>query len=64
MTNLVLVRHGETTWHADDRYAGSTDIGLTPRGYEQGELLAVGSYGLSPFCYSFTSRPCFFRSPS
>lgn len=40
MTNLVLVRHGETTWHADDRYAGSTDIALTPRGYEQAELLA------------------------
>ena len=40
MTNLVLVRHGETTWHADNRYAGSTDIGLTSHGYEQAELLA------------------------
>ena len=40
MTNLVLVRHGETIWHAENRYAGTSDIALTPRGYEQAELLA------------------------
>ncbi len=40
MTDLVLVRHGETVWHSEDRYAGSSDIELTPRGVRQAELLA------------------------
>ncbi len=40
MTRLVLVRHGETIWHADKRYAGSTDIPLDPRGMDQAERLA------------------------
>ena len=26
MTYLVLVRHGETVWHAENRYAGASDI--------------------------------------
>ncbi|MCD2198163.1 histidine phosphatase family protein [Actinomycetospora endophytica] len=40
MTELVLVRHGETEWHAENRYAGSSDIALTPRGVAQAEELA------------------------
>ena len=30
MTYLVLVRHGETVWHAENRYAGVSDVALTP----------------------------------
>jgi broad specificity phosphatase PhoE len=41
MTELVLVRHGETIWHAENRYAGSSDIPLTPHGREQAEHLAA-----------------------
>ncbi|HXM64678.1 MAG TPA: histidine phosphatase family protein [Terriglobales bacterium] len=41
MTRLALVRHGETIWHAENRYAGSTDIRLNPRGLEQAERLAI-----------------------
>jgi probable phosphoglycerate mutase len=41
MTYLVLVRHGETVWHAENRYAGSSDIALTPRGLEQAAQLAA-----------------------
>ena len=37
----MLVRHGETVWHAENRYAGSSDIALTPRGEQQAEDLAV-----------------------
>ena len=40
MTRLVLVRHGETIWNAENRYAGSTDIPLSLRGREQAEKLA------------------------
>ena len=38
---LVLTRHGETVWHAENRYAGASDVALTPRGREQAELLAA-----------------------
>lgn len=41
MTRLVLVRHGETEWHAENRYAGSSDVALTPRGLEQARSLAA-----------------------
>jgi probable phosphoglycerate mutase len=40
VTDLVLVRHGETVWHAENRYAGVSDVALTPRGEEQAGLLA------------------------
>lgn len=40
-TRLVLVRHGETVWHAENRYAGRTDIALTERGLQQAERLAA-----------------------
>lgn len=37
---LLLVRHGETVWHAENRYAGSSDVALTERGLRQAEDLA------------------------
>jgi broad specificity phosphatase PhoE len=40
VTRLALVRHGETIWNTENRYAGSTDIPLSPRGQEQAEKLA------------------------
>ena len=42
---LYLVRHGETEWHSENRYAGSTDIALTPKGIEQGIKLAEWAKG-------------------
>jgi broad specificity phosphatase PhoE len=35
MSHFFLVRHGETIWHAENRYAGSTDIALTSNGEQQ-----------------------------
>lgn len=66
MTTLVLVRHGETVWHAENRYAGVSDISLTSRGYEQAAELArwAGTAGLSAVWTStlsraqLTARPC------
>jgi broad specificity phosphatase PhoE len=45
MTDLVLVRHGETVWHAENRYAGVSDIALTPRGHAQAAQLAEWAAG-------------------
>ncbi|MFI9587070.1 histidine phosphatase family protein [Streptomyces sp. NPDC052236] len=39
-TLLVLARHGQTVWHAENRYAGVSDIGLTPHGVAQAARLA------------------------
>ncbi|MFJ4684918.1 histidine phosphatase family protein [Streptomyces sp. NPDC088789] len=36
---LLLARHGETIWHAENRYAGSSDIPLTDRGRAQARAL-------------------------
>ena len=38
--HLFLSRHGQTVWHRENRYAGSSDIDLTPKGFEQANDLA------------------------
>lgn len=40
MTDIFLVRHGETLWHAENRYAGRSDVELSHRGREQARALA------------------------
>ncbi|MFL6122212.1 histidine phosphatase family protein [Actinophytocola sp.] len=41
MTRLLLARHAETVWHAENRYAGGrSDPELTDRGSRQAEQLA------------------------
>ncbi|MFC5749981.1 histidine phosphatase family protein [Actinomadura rugatobispora] len=44
-TTLYLVRHGQTVWHAENRYAGISDIGLTGTGREQARRLAEWASG-------------------
>ena len=42
MSEIVLVRHGETEWTTTGQHTGATDIALTPAGHRQaGELRAV-----------------------
>ncbi|MBE1536548.1 histidine phosphatase family protein [Actinomadura algeriensis] len=48
MSRLVLVRHGETEWHAENRYAGVSDVALTVRGREQARRLAAWALGARP----------------
>ncbi|MFD8810040.1 histidine phosphatase family protein [Streptomyces sp. NPDC059627] len=49
VTRLALARHGETVWHAENRYAGGhSDIDLTERGRRQAEALAVWSREYEP----------------
>ena len=45
MTRLFLVRHGATVWHAENRYASSSDVPLDRHGYAQAERLAVWASG-------------------
>jgi probable phosphoglycerate mutase len=49
MTDLVLVRHGETAWHAENRYAGVSEVELSSSGRAQAAELAMwaSSAGLS-----------------
>ncbi len=48
MHQLVLIRHGESTWNLDNRFTGWTDVDLTPAGVQQaknaGRLLKAGGY--------------------
>ncbi|MFE0172929.1 histidine phosphatase family protein [Streptomyces sp. NPDC059002] len=45
MTDFILVRHGETVWHDGNRYAGRTDVDLTPRGLRQAAALGAWAAG-------------------
>jgi broad specificity phosphatase PhoE len=37
---LVLLRHGESLWNAEDRYQGQQGTGLSPQGHHQAKLAA------------------------
>ncbi|SFB08187.1 probable phosphoglycerate mutase [Amycolatopsis marina] len=39
-TRLLLARHGQTEWHAENRYAGTSEVALTRAGLEQARALA------------------------
>lgn len=41
MTEFVLVRHPETVWHAENRYAGRSDVALTTTGHDQAATLGA-----------------------
>lgn len=40
MTELLLVRHGETDWNAERRWQGHADVPLNARGRDQARALA------------------------
>ena len=48
MHQLVLIRHGESTWNLENRFTGWTDVELTPTGVAQareaGRLLKASGY--------------------
>ena len=39
-TRLIICRHGETVWNAQERFQGQTDSELSPAGWEQARALA------------------------
>ena len=60
MTTLVLVRHGQSTWNAENRFTGWWDVALTPVGEEQarsaGTLMAEAGIALDVVHTSLQSR--------
>ena len=66
MTDLVLVRHGETTWHAQNRYAGATEVELSPNGAAQAKELArwASSAGITAVWSSPQGRALATATPS
>ncbi|MEV7379204.1 histidine phosphatase family protein [Streptomyces lydicus] len=66
MTDFILVRHGETVWHAENRYAGRTDVPLTGHGREQAATLATwaATAGLSAVWSSPLSRARLTAAPA
>ena len=56
MIDLVLLRHGESTWNRENRFTGWTDVDLTARGVEEarraGRLLAQAGHS---FDVAYTS---------
>lgn len=56
MYQLVLLRHGESTWNKESRFTGWTDVDLSDKGVEEaraaGKLLKENGY---TFDVAFTS---------
>lgn len=56
MHQLVLIRHGESTWNLENRFTGWSDVDLTPTGVQQavdaGRLLAQEGFA---FDVAYTS---------
>jgi 2,3-bisphosphoglycerate-dependent phosphoglycerate mutase len=48
MTRLVLIRHGESTWNAQNRFTGWVDVPLSARGRDEAREAArrMGEYGI------------------
>jgi broad specificity phosphatase PhoE len=66
MTTIHLVRHGETIWHAENRYTGRSDVSLTSQGERQAGRLArwAAGAGLTAVVSSDLSRAIRTAEPS
>jgi broad specificity phosphatase PhoE len=51
---IYLVRHGQTTWNAEKRLCGQTDVPLSALGHQQSRLLAEALSGV-PLAAIYTS---------
>ncbi|MBF1697090.1 MAG: histidine phosphatase family protein, partial [Selenomonas sp.] len=39
MTEIIIIRHGETEWNKTGRFQGQSDVPLSPEGHAQAALL-------------------------
>ncbi len=60
MYQLVLIRHGESTWNLENRFTGWTDVDLTDTGRQQamaaGRLLKAEGFDFDLACTSVLKR--------
>ncbi len=60
MKELVLLRHGESQWNAEDRFTGWADVPLSVRGRRESELAArrlqESGFACSAACVSLLQR--------
>ena len=54
MSQLVLVRHGQSSYNLENRFTGETDVPLTPRGREEARAAGVKLRSIG-FSRGFTS---------
>ena len=50
--NLILLRHGESSWNLENRFTGWTDVPLTENGIKEASFAAKEIYKL-PFTINF-----------
>ena len=59
MSNLILVRHGQSEWNLENRFTGWVDVDLSPKGKleacKAGELLKEKNFKID---YFFSSHLC------
>jgi len=58
MTQRVLIRHGESTWNAQNRFTGRVDVPMSPRGRDDARKAArlLGTRGIViDVCFSATT---------
>ncbi|MCF1598010.1 histidine phosphatase family protein [Streptomyces muensis] len=65
-TSLLLARHGQTVWHAENRYAGISDVPLTDTGRAQAEALGrwAGAHPVDAIWTSPLSRAVVTADPA
>tara|TARA_B100001173_G_C15972635_1_gene540745 strand:+ start:13 stop:699 length:687 start_codon:yes stop_codon:yes gene_type:complete len=60
MSNLLLIRHGQSEWNLENRFTGWVDVGLAPRGKleacKSGELIRQQNIKIDFFFTSFQKR--------
>ena len=63
---IYLVRHAETVWHNEDRYAGHTEIDLTEEGFKQADKLSnwAVNQNIKSIYTSTLKRSIYTASPS
>ena len=35
MNNLILIRHGQSVWNAENKFTGWVDVDISPKGIEE-----------------------------
>ena len=41
MNNLILIRHGQSVWNAENKFTGWVDVDISPKGREEAANAAI-----------------------